>query len=181
MYPAKGSTGFPERNLTVNFSKAYEKTAGHYAEYPFSWFEFQFGEKSNQHIDAVIFNQEAKTMIVIESKRFNNPSAKVVAVEEDIDRTYDFVDEIVKKDGERIDLGMYSYIYGMILADVWTETDTKMEILKSFEEESFLKKYSDSSSDILLESRHQIQNPVYYPKGWHNKNYHLLGLLWQIH
>ena len=25
-YPSVGSTGFQERNLTVNFSKAYEKT-----------------------------------------------------------------------------------------------------------------------------------------------------------
>lgn len=25
IYPAKGNTGFPERNLSVNFAKAYEK------------------------------------------------------------------------------------------------------------------------------------------------------------
>ena len=39
-YPAKNSTGFTERNLSVNFSKVYEKKNPEAV----SWFEFQSGE-----------------------------------------------------------------------------------------------------------------------------------------
>ena len=41
IYPARNSTGFPERNLSVNFTKAYET---YYLNcYVISWFELQFG------------------------------------------------------------------------------------------------------------------------------------------
>ena len=69
-YPAKNSTGFTERNLSVNFCKAYETV------FPesISWFEFQFGENNNLHYDALIINPKLKVILLIESKRFSNPS-----------------------------------------------------------------------------------------------------------
>nr|MCR5719802.1 hypothetical protein [Lachnospiraceae bacterium] len=42
MYPAKNSTGFPERNLSANYSKAYETVNTN----AITWFEFQFGPKN---------------------------------------------------------------------------------------------------------------------------------------
>ncbi len=56
LYPAKNSTGFTERNLSVNFANAYVQ------DHPGSvtWYEFQFGEKNNLHLDAIIVNKEQK-------------------------------------------------------------------------------------------------------------------------
>ena len=41
IYPAKNRTGFSERNLSVNFSKAFEKIACESGQKAISWFEFQ--------------------------------------------------------------------------------------------------------------------------------------------
>ena len=72
-YPSKNSTGFTERNLSVNFSKAYEKLNPK----AITWFEFQFGEKNNLHYDALIINRETKELFLIESKRFSKLNKKI--------------------------------------------------------------------------------------------------------
>ena len=51
IYPAKNSSGFTERNLSVNFAEAYEKTAMQLNQNCITWYEFQFGEKNNQHYE----------------------------------------------------------------------------------------------------------------------------------
>ena len=50
LYPSKNSTGFTERNLSVNFAKAYEQIV----PTAHTWYEFQFGTKNNLHFDAII-------------------------------------------------------------------------------------------------------------------------------
>lgn len=54
LYPSKNSTGFTERNLSVNFANAYERINPS----AITWFEFQFGENNNLHYDAVIIDPE---------------------------------------------------------------------------------------------------------------------------
>ncbi len=53
-YPSKKSTGFTERNLTVNFSKAYEAVAGSVGDVCCSWFELPVNENGKDHVDAII-------------------------------------------------------------------------------------------------------------------------------
>lgn len=64
IYPAKNSTGFPERNLSVNFAKAYENVFDNTV----TWYELQFGIKNNRHIDAVIIDIKNKRIIFINQK-----------------------------------------------------------------------------------------------------------------
>ena len=82
-YPSLGSTGFQERNLTVNFSKAYENVCE--AENVLSWFELQFGDKKNNHFDCVVINNTRKELFIVESKRFTS-SMKKQSVLNDIGR-----------------------------------------------------------------------------------------------
>ena len=62
LYPSKNSTGFTERNLSVNFANAYERINPS----AITWFEFQFGENNNLHYDAVIIDTENKRLLLIE-------------------------------------------------------------------------------------------------------------------
>ncbi|MCI7773417.1 MAG: hypothetical protein MR514_06100, partial [Succinivibrio sp.] len=82
IYPARNSTGFPERNLSVNFTKAYET---YYSNCDvISWFELQFGENDNYHLDAVVANYTTKEIFLVEAKRFSNPAKKKEEIKEDI-------------------------------------------------------------------------------------------------
>ena len=76
LYPSKNSTGFTERNLSVNFANAYERINPS----AITWFEFQFGENNNLHYDAVIIDPENKRLLLIESKRFSNPHTKIESI-----------------------------------------------------------------------------------------------------
>ena len=173
IYPAKGSTGFAERNLSVNFSKAYEKI------FPsaLSWFEFQFGKKN--HVDAVIVNEESQEIFVIESKRYSVQS-KITAVGHDIDRIKTFLDELKKENDRRnendrrIDLSKIKKFYGVILADVWTEVDNfKRKILKSYQEENFLTEFKE-----FLKFESKISNPHYNVQDIENRENYFLVSMW---
>ena len=59
LYPSKNSTGFTERNLSVNFANAYERVNSS----AITWFEFQFGENNNLHYDAVIIDPKNKRLL----------------------------------------------------------------------------------------------------------------------
>lgn len=182
IYPAKNSTGFPERNLSVNFSKAYERIALEKGDNAYSWFEFQFGAMNSFHVDAVIINDTLQEIYIIESKRYSNPTAKMREVGEDIDRIYDFIEELKKENLNeiiRIDLSKFEHYYGIILADVWTETPLKKDILKAYEMGNFLdsfKKQIGNKHD-LKEVQYFIQNFDYIKNV--NK-YHLISLCWEI-
>ncbi|MGU5889883.1 hypothetical protein [Aeromonas hydrophila] len=53
-YPAHGSTGFTERNLTNNFVSALESL---YPGSCFSWFEAPISLTEKKHMDAVVFTE----------------------------------------------------------------------------------------------------------------------------
>lgn len=178
IYPAKNSTGFPEKNLSVNFARAYDKLAHSNNQRCCAWYEFQFGEKNNLHVDAILFNPDVKELIIIESKRFNNPSKKIEEVQEDIIRIPRLVNEL--KQENRIDMAIIRNCYGVILADVWNETDTKRDILNSYmigmedynSSESFAKKFLDNpiSKKIIYDVQSFKKIDTYY----------LLSMVWEI-
>ncbi len=132
-YPAKGSTGFPERNLSVNFSKAYEKVASE--DNIFTWFELQIGERSNEHLDAMIINFSTREILLIEAKRYSNPVKKVQEIIDDVRRMSitDWAQELTTGRGTagklmgKMDISTFN-IYGIVLADIWLEGNTKKSI-----------------------------------------------------
>ncbi len=178
LYPAKNSTGFPERNLSVNFSKAVEEV------FPSActWFEFQFGPKNNFHFDAVIIIPEVKAILIVESKRFSNPMAKTEEIRRDIDRINKVKQEYFHEFAERIPGFSEFSVCGVILADVWTETKRKEEIKESFEKGDFIETFLPT-----IEEK-QCRNRSYYICGfdgdtdyqWVNKNYYLVSILWEV-
>lgn len=190
IYPAKHSTGFAERNLSVNFSKAYEIVAMQNGQTAFSWFEFQFGNNNNLHIDAVVINDTTNEMFVVEAKRYNNPIPKMREVGEDIDRIGDFITELQAENqagSMRIDIGGMKKCYGIILADVWTESDLKKEICKSYlagvennaSEDAFLYKFGN---EVIFLSQ---LSDVYYDVQMMNEivdatKYNLVSFWWKI-
>ena len=121
-YPSLGSTGFQERNLTTNFAKAYEKTFNE--DDIVVWFELQFGEQKNNHFDCLIINKNKQHIYLIESKRFVSADAKKNSVQKDIERINNYVSVGFKKD-ERFEKFKNYKVFGLILADVWEESDAK--------------------------------------------------------
>lgn len=182
IYPAKNSTGFPERNLSVNFSKAYESVALHNNQEAFTWFEFQFGEFNNLHVDAVIINNSTKELFVIESKRYSNPTTKMKEIGEDIDRIYLLIDELKRENDSniiRIKIDGFKHIYGVILADVWSETPQKADILQAYKDKSLLEKYNYEIRHI-----HDIKDVDYYIQSFSDndyvKKYNLVSFVWEL-
>lgn len=185
LYPAKNSTGFTERNLSVNFAKAYE------AMHPsaITWYEFQFGENNDLHYDAIIIDPVEKEILLIESKRFNKKS-KINEVKKDIHRI-NKIGSSAPADKEefsgRIDnLSEYT-IYGVILADVWVKekSTTKRKIWEAFQNQTFLDVYC---TDLSPEDKERLTDrvcfardfaDVAYSKSIQNK-YRVLALVWKL-
>lgn len=190
MYPAKNSTGFPERNLSVNFSKAYEKIMGQDDKDIVTWYEFQFGKKNNHHVDAIMLDKNNNSIFIMESKRFSNLPKKIYEVGQDINRIKELLEELKEENQKgikRIDLSNYKNYYGVILADVWTETDFKKDILKSFQdgmnygtsERAFLNKYNKELGNI------KIENDIHYYVANLGEikdleKYNLLVMIWKL-
>lgn len=176
LYPAKNSTGFTERNLSVNFAHVYEK------DHPGSvtWYEFQFGEKNNLHLDAIIVNKEQKEILLVESKRFKNATSQVSAVERDILRICLSKDSYWEEFESRIEGFCDYHLYGVVLADVWTETKPKTKIKEAFENGTFVSKYLEN---LLLAARLEVRCDVkhYVQKPKQLENYYLTSLVWKIH
>ena len=128
-YPSLGSTGFQERNLTTNFAKAYEKTFD--KDDVIVWFELQFGEENNNHFECLIINKTKRQIILIESKRFVSAESKKSSVEKDIKRINDYIKNDYKTDDRFKKYRKYD-VYGLILADIWKESDPKKQIFKDF-------------------------------------------------
>ena len=168
-YPSLGSTGFQERNLTVNFSKAYE--SAYEKDTVFSWFELQFGDKKNNHFDCLIINETRKEVFLIESKRFTNTTSKKSSVSLDIKRINDFVvggmdDRFKRYSGYKV--------YGLILADVWTENNKKIDIYNNYKDESFFRKES------LVANKRCQYNVLDFDIDGCDHNYALLSFVWEI-
>lgn len=177
-YPAKNSTGFPERNLSVNFSKAYEKVSETKGQESISWFELQFGERNNSHVDAVIINWSIHELLIVESKRFSNPAVKIKEISKDIERIHKLVAELKTED--RMDMDKIIRCYGVVLADIWTETDSKKQILESYragqknpqDKEGFIN-HCLSNAELLNLQYDVCDIPEI-------ENYYLLSFLWEI-
>lgn len=119
-YPAHGSTGFTERNLTNNFVISIEDVLG---ENSIFWFEAPIDKK--KHIDAVVFDVKERSSFMIESKRFSNPEQKIREANNDILRMkypkhYGLLEKNLKVEIE--------YRYAILLADVWQENKKKIKI-----------------------------------------------------
>mgnify|MGYP006423449285 CR=1 FL=1 len=121
-YPAHGSTGFTERNLTSNFVFAIESILGDNSIF---WLEAPIDIEKRKHIDAVVFDLKSQSSFLIESKRFSNPEQKILEANNDISRLknrkhYELLEKKLKtKINER---------YAVLLADVWRENEKKREI-----------------------------------------------------
>ena len=136
IWPSIDSNGFQERNLTVNFTNAYKEIAKKKDNSVIVWFEFQCGESGNKHVDALLMNTTSKEIFIIEAKRYNNVNQKIRSVARDVKRIQDFFcdkDKLVSRLG---DISEYQ-LYGMILADVWSETPSKTEIAELYIQKIF--------------------------------------------
>ena len=179
-YPAHGSTGFTERNLSVNFAYALESLDVD----SFAWFEFPIGEK--QHIDAVIINKASNEVFIIEAKRFQFKS-KVVSSANDISRITNEV--VLEKIKDRLPKHNDYNFYCVILADVWLENHFKEEIY-NFWGDGFYKKISEEFEfDIEPNLLETLSDVYWYKLGFNEhenldeylkKDYKLLIMLGKI-
>lgn len=183
LYPSKNSTGFTERNLSVNFSKAYERINPS----AITWFEFQFGEKNNLHYDAVIIDPKNKRLFLVESKRFSLPQKKIASIATDIDRIQNVKSNYLNDFVSRVSDVLTYQIFGVILADVWTEKPKKKQIYKSYVAKTFI---NDFLEDCLIKYP-SLRNATYYvgdfddlpcdaPKRDVLQTYHLVSFAWEI-
>lgn len=145
MYPSKNSTGFPEVNLSVNYSRAYDTVLSSRNEQEsVSWFEFQLsnrrGAKNNDnHLDCIIIDDSNKRIFFIEAKRFRG-KYQVTGIGKDVKRIYWSYDNRKEEFDKRIENYEGYDFYAMVLADVWIEKgskDIRFKIRKSFEEKRF--------------------------------------------
>ena len=176
-YPAHRSTGFTERNQSVNFTRAVS------AIYPmsFSWFEAAL-IKPKQHMDVVIFVPEIDGALLVESKRFSTPHSKVKSVAEDIQRLCDknnhqTLCSELKGEYRRCKQN----IYGIILADVWLENDMKNEIY-DFWDNGFFEKFKDLCP-VPAETIRDMNNKKWFKttnNDFDDLKYRLLALMFQI-
>ncbi len=190
LYPSKNSTGFTERNLSVNFSKAYE------SEYPhaITWFEFQFGKNNSLHYDALIIDPVNKDLYLIESKRFSKLFSKIREVQCDIERINDAATLYKNEFSNRIDNFSEYTMYGIILADVWTENKNKTKVKRSFENSTFA---ADFMPELYNDKDNKLKNAAYFiadftslPRHCNDvmendlrsirQNYNLLSIVWKL-
>ena len=191
-YPSIGSTGLQERNLTVNFAEAY-KDAFHERDV-ISWYELQFSkkvldkdvqsgdadriaEKENNHLDCIIIDKTERKLFLVESKRFTNTTGKSTAITKDIERIIDFAKGSVKDERfVRLDRLENFSVYGVILADVWTENRKKQEVLDSFKNEKYFSDKTDLTGDEY------IYNTIVFDKDNIDcgSDYALLTFVWKI-
>ena len=171
-YPAHGSTGFTERNQSVNFASAVE------AVYPdaFTWYEAPIGDRRNEHVDAVIFIPSIHGMVMIESKRFSNTGKKLKDTAADIMR-------ISKRDNHlAVVAGLdqrykscLENVYGLVLADVWLETSTKNKIFNTWGKDFF-----EEFSSIFQPAEFAAKNAEWYKGGYDRlPKYKLLALVFE--
>ena len=177
LYPAKNSTGFSERNLSVNFSKAVEET------FPsaVSWFEYQFGDNNNLHYDAIVIIPEIKVVYVIESKRFSSPKVKTNEVKSDMIRI-NAISTVYNEElaGRIKDFAEYS-VCGVVLADVWTETKKKKAIKESFDNHSFVNIFLSEIATSFSNGRYFVNDfNDRTNHTWLNENYYLVSMIWNV-
>jgi hypothetical protein len=153
-YPAHGSTGFTERNLTNNLVASLESVLGKEC---ISWFEAPICTDTNKHMDAVVFFEDVT--ILIEAKRFTSVGSKLNSINDDVDRMSS-LKTITMVEKELSLLKSERRRYSIVLADIWTETPEKIDVYESWPDvlpTSFneLKVFSKtlSFSDLLVDGK----------------------------
>lgn len=182
IYPSTGRTGFTERNQTVNFSKAYEYVARYDA--CATWFEFEFD--TTNHYDAIIINNSRKEIILLEAKRLTSITQQIDSVLRDVKRIKDFPSKTLMD--SRFSNMLDYKVYGLILMDVWDETNSKREVPDWFKVEKggFIdKKFGKTSEDgfdELIYYHQDFKNEIFdTDSGCITNKYHLLGFSWRVH
>lgn len=126
-YPAHNSTGFTERNLTNNFATGLEHALGQDA---FAWYEAPLDPEARLHLDAIVFDPSTKSCFLIEAKRFTNPRRKIADTIHDVQRMSHQAHHVT------LELGLsklkIEHRYAVVLADVWTENESKLEVFSSW-------------------------------------------------
>jgi len=123
-YPAHGSNGFTERNLTFNFSHNYlcENNSA------FIWQEVPLGDR--EHFDTLIIDDQHESILCIEAKRLGT-EAKNDSIKADLKRIFRFAEEMRKKVNKS-----YS-VYALLLVDIWIPKENgekKQSLLNQFKE-----------------------------------------------
>lgn len=141
-----------------------------------TWFEYQFGDKNNKHLDAVIINPQEKEILLVESKRFSNPNSKLGEMREDVERIKAAHNARQDEFDRIVDFEQYAF-RGVVLADVWCEGNSKAAIFDAFEKQIFAEKYQIPLPAV----------PEYYIASFPDcqygniqKNYHLVSFMWEI-
>lgn len=125
-YPAHGSIGFTERNLTNNFVASMERV---YENNCISWFEAPITDNEKLHVDAIIFDLSSKTLFIIEAKRLKSTSS-LGSVRKDIVRMHTRK-YIAKLEDELIGIQIKKR-FAIVLADVWKENDATKNIYNNW-------------------------------------------------
>ena len=184
-YPALESTGFQERNLSVNFSKAYEKT--YPSDKVFSWFELQFPNEDNEnvyHFDCLIINITRNEIFFIESKRFKSVKRQEDRCKKDIERIEKYIND---PKGFLYDKRFVDFLsfkkYGLILADVWQESPGKINIYERFLNKEIFKEDVSSKKNILhkvIRFNYEENGIRINPLKESKTEYDLLAFVWEL-
>ncbi len=167
-YPAHGSTGFTERNLTNNLVAAFEQVLG---EFCISWFEAPICLEDGKHLDAVVFFES--TTILIESKRLTSVKSQFASIANDIERMYSPKTIVLLERELRVRQTSRSR-YAIVLCDVWTENDEKTIAF-----ESWPKQLPQKYVDQLVSYRKLSFEDLNVKGNWKN-NYKILVAISEI-
>lgn len=123
LYPAIGSNGFEERNLTNNFVSALKISTDDDA---IAWFETSL--EGNKKIDATVFLPNNNAVLFLEAKRISNGKVKnkLGEIVSDFERLIN--PENQRKIMDKWKSSTPDHRYIIYLADVWTESATTKEI-----------------------------------------------------
>ena len=153
-YPAHGSNGFTERNLTFNFCHQYlnyrekqtEKNIIVWQEIPIANPEYP---KRDNHFDSLIIDTDINTLFYIESKRIRSTNHHQSLLDDlsRIQKCYKFIPEYEK---------FQSYgKFAILLTDLWT--------LNSKEDNrSNLKRQIETESSNLFQEVYRGENETYH-------------------
>ncbi len=186
LYPTSKKSGFTERNLSVNFAVAYENYSCQMKQNTVTWYEFQFGKKNNEHFDAIIINFSTREILIIESKRYNNMSKQLKAVNKDIGRIKLFP----SIDLSRIPKLEQYKLYGVILADIRTSQTTSVKLKKAIIEQYRKKVFVEKNKKVFTNCtdkdvfEYNVQNfrdcNTVLQEALICSDYYLLSMFWEI-
>ncbi len=179
MYPAQDSTGFTERNqvfLFVNSLVRRLREAGD--EDAIQWFELPL-ENKNKHIDGFVYSPKFKTVFYVEAKRINEQDKKE-EIRKDIKRIIEFSHDHKKIFENHYEIFKVNKEYGIILADVWLETDWKKMVPAWWSGEAggnSFQDYLQSDNDIGSNWENSTQRVMNFVEKYKSVSIHNYALL----